>query len=150
MIIFLGLDNGALVAAAALHLDAHPEHRSCFWPEVSSGFPLHPQKHGDLADEILATRSPTVVVTHSDVFVLRVRRRIAEGTLSADDVDLHWIGADGSDTAIPLNSRGTPAWWPKVAEVSVFAEVQAEFAAMRRALAARDREERETRAEVPT
>jgi hypothetical protein len=81
---------------------------------------------------------PVFSCTHSDVFVLRIRRRIAEGTLSPFDVAFVWVEADGTEKPIPLNDRGTPAWWPKHADrTSVGAEAAVEFHALRRALAAR-------------
>ena len=139
--ILLGLDSVALAAAA--------DRRWCNdnavregWPEIRDERPLHPSLHGEVADRIiLAATYPTlrlvkswVVVTHSDVFVLRVRRRVAEGTLSPADVALVWVEPDGTEKPIPLNDRGTPTWWPK----GVGYEANEEFHAIRRALADRD------------
>jgi hypothetical protein len=112
------------------------------FPEMRGPYPLHPSLHGAVADRIildathptLALPKHRVVCTHSDPFVLRIRRRIAEGTLSPADVALVWVLPDGSETSIQLNDRGTPEWWPK----GVGYEAQDEFHAIRRALAARD------------
>jgi predicted ATPase len=124
------------------------------FPEMRGHFPLHPSLHGEVADRIIRDAQPAdgllarrrAVCTHSDPFVLRVRWRIAEGTLPPAEVALVWVLPDGSETAIPLNDRGTPEWWPK----GVFAEAQEEFHAIRRALAERDRKSAIGRAEQPT
>lgn len=135
--ILLGLDNGVLLIAL---LRRTTESRSLIiaWPEMDEdNGPMHPMKHGDRADAVLPATLLTgdvTVCTHSDVFVLRVRRRIAEGTHKPEDVALVWVEPDGTEKPIPLNDRGTPAWWPK----GVNAEAQDEFGAIRRALHARD------------
>lgn len=118
-----------------------PQCTSWPWPERDRAMtPVHPSRHGDIADEFLGggslpveTSVPVVTCTHSDPFILRIRRRIAEGTLSPTDVSLVWVEPNGTEKPIPLNERGTPAWWPK----GVFAEAQVEFHEIRRALHAR-------------
>ena len=141
--ILLGLDFVAMFAAQQRRVGA----RLLNWPEMRGMFPLHPSLHGDAADHILRDAAtdprPRVVCTHSDVFVLRIRRRIAEGTLSPADVALVWVEADGEERPIPLNDRGTPEWWPS----GVFAESTEEYRAIRRALRSRDAG---IRAEQPT
>mgnify|MGYP006276077949 CR=1 FL=1 len=92
---------------------------------------IHPAYHGHLADHHLVSFSPTVVITHSDEFILRVRRRIAEKTVSPECVALYWVDENtGVGRRILLNERGTPDYWPE----GFFAESQAEFMAIRRAL----------------
>jgi hypothetical protein len=154
IIVFLGRDSGAMLAAAALHLSAHPLHASRFWPELDehTRSPLPPIEHGAVADALLTGSlggRPRVVITHSDVFVLRLRRHVAEGSLAAADVDLRWVESPDSIRSILLNDRGTPAWWPK----GLGAEAQEEFHGIRRALAARDAPlslDKTARAEQPT
>lgn len=135
--ILLGCDGYAVERAAHLRIHRPRTSAHVLWPEYD-GHPLHPSRHGDLADEAIAdsVRMPVVITTHSDVFVLRVRRRVAEGALVPAAVLLVWVEPDGSERPIPLNDRGTPEWWPK----GVFAEAQAEFAEIRRVLNLRDRE----------
>lgn len=105
---------------------------------------LHPRAHAAVAELFVAAtgRAPRrrfLVETHSDAFVLRLRREVAAGRLGPADVRLYFVdegdGRGGSGVReIPLNERGTPGWWPK----GVFAEPQAEYHAIRRELARRD------------
>lgn len=99
---------------------------------------LHPAAHAALADlyvEAIKRRpSPRFIIeTHSENFVLRIRRRIAENQISADDVALHWID-DSSEQGsrarpIPIDASGEVADWPR----GVFSEDFEEVKAMRRA-----------------
>jgi hypothetical protein len=143
--IFMGLDNALLERAVVMGRDASTGTRSVRWPESTNDEKsFHPARHGHVADLFISAseRTPHVLCTHSDVFVLRVRRRIAEGTLSPSDVALVWVEADGTERHIFLNDRGTPEWWPK----GVGNEAGDEFHAIRRALTERDRK----REEMPT
>lgn len=105
---------------------------------------LHPAAHGALADLIIETASggngwkPAVCVveTHSEQFIMRVRRRITEG-LSPDKVKLwslnHVESTEDVQTPEPLrkisfDSRGNPDTWP----AGVFEEAFDDLAAMRR------------------
>ena len=125
--VVLGYDSEAIERAArALAAD-----RCARFPETRR----HPRDHGADADFVIgiARHHTIAVATHSDAFVLRVRRRVAEGALAAGDVAILWV--DGATVRpIALNDRGTPDWWP----AGVFLEAHEEFAAIRRALAARD------------
>ena len=140
--VLLGLNASRIVEAISRHVDAAlPDALalSSHFPEIAAdGRPMHPSAVPDVADRLLGLTAtygrPLVVCTHSDVFVLRLRRRIAEGALKPSDVALVWVEQDGTEKPIPLNDRGTPEWWPE----GVHAESQAEFHAMRRALNARD------------
>jgi hypothetical protein len=104
---------------------------------------LHPHAHRAVAELLLAghQRHPKtrfLVETHSDTLILRLRRAVVEGRIAPDRIRIVHIdrGAGGSTARlISLNDRGVPDWWP----AGVFAEAQAEYAAMRRELNARDR-----------
>lgn len=97
---------------------------------------LHPQTHGDLAD-LYVTASQKVdsrflIETHSEIFLLRLRRRIAEGTLDPDNVIFYWIkGENGKDkiTPIHINEKGETDIWP----TDVFSDAYKEVTAIRRA-----------------
>lgn len=96
---------------------------------------LHPGVHGDLADlyiEAARRRSARFLIeTHSENFVLRVRRRIAEAVLSPEDVALYWVNDDAS--ALPrvkpihIDAMGGIDFWPR----GVFAEDLDEVRAIR-------------------
>lgn len=107
---------------------------------------LHPHAHARAAELLVnaVTKNKNLrllVETHSDALVLRVRREVAAGRMTPDDVKLYFVeesrDARGGSVVKPihLNDRGTPAWWPR----GVFAESQAEFHEIRRELAKRDR-----------
>lgn len=107
---------------------------------------LHPRAHAAVAElliESLHRRPDTrlLVETHSDVIVLRLRREVAAGRLSPEDVRIYFVDEDSADGShvkeIRLNERATPDWWPK----DVFAESQKEYFAIRRELARRGESE---------
>ena len=101
-------------------------------PEVH----LHPSVHGDIADLVLRCikKTQTVVETHSENFLLRVRRRIAEGSISNSDVALYFIDDAHHVTRILLDDFGGTDRWPTgifesdVEEASAI--VEAKIAAM--------------------
>jgi hypothetical protein len=98
---------------------------------------LHPGAHGDLADLYIdAIREGTtrfLVETHSENFILRIRRRIAERTLSPSAVAIYWV--DDDPTASPrvrrisIDEDGQLDFWPR----GVFAEDLDEVRAIRSA-----------------
>jgi len=101
---------------------------------------LHPRAHAAVADLILANlpgpSRPVLVETHSEVFILRIRRMIAEGRCAPDDVAIYWIdaGEDGAEPKrINITVDGEVEGWPE----GVFLEDYEEILAIRRA--ARDR-----------
>jgi hypothetical protein len=101
---------------------------------------LHDAAHAALGDLLLsavvAGHGNLVVETHSESLVLRVRRRIAEGTLSPDQVALVYVEDTGEGSSlrpIPLQPDGEIAWWPE----GVFSESFVEVKAIRRAQRAR-------------
>ena len=111
--IYIGV-NGYTVAWTAGHHAKNSASKFDLWPELD-GCVLHPSLHGDLADLAIADSADgrLVVCTHSDAFVMRVRRRIAEGSLAAADAEVVYVKGDGSTERIAFNDRGTPLWWPK-------------------------------------
>ena len=64
---------------------------------------LHPRLQAELADLVIATTSAAeqanqvIVETHSEHLMLRLQRRIREGTLSADDVSVMYIDLHEGD-----------------------------------------------------
>jgi hypothetical protein len=99
---------------------------------------LHPAAHGPLADLFLEAvrRNPDrqfFIETHSENFLLRIRRRIAEGQLSRDSVRLYWVddrtGGGSQIVPIELHDNGDVANWPE----GVFSEDFEELRQIRRA-----------------
>jgi hypothetical protein len=98
---------------------------------------LHPGVHGDLADLYIEAvhRSATrfLIETHSENFILRIRRRIAERSLQPTDVAIYWINDDAQASPrvqrIGLDEHGGVDSWPK----GVFAEDLDEVRAIRAA-----------------
>lgn len=98
---------------------------------------LHPQAHGDLADLYITavknTAARFIIETHSEVFLLRIRRRIAEGELDPSKVLFYWTTnspAEGSPLVrIDVDARGEVNKWP----TDVFADAYNEVMAIRRA-----------------
>ncbi len=106
---------------------------------------LHPRAHTAIADLIVARRPghvrPIIVETHSEVLMLRIRRKVAEGTLNPDDMAIYWVGLDDeagsvSVQKVEINKSGDVSNWPE----GVFQEDYEEVVAIRRA--ARQRGER--------
>lgn len=103
---------------------------------------LHPGAHGDLADlYIQAAARPGsrfLIETHSENFILRIRRRIAEGKLDAGRVALYWVDdtpRPGSQLKpITLLPSGEVSTWPR----GVFSEDFEEVRAIRTAQHARE------------
>jgi hypothetical protein len=75
---------------------------------------LHPSAHGGVADLLIrcAQQAQTIVETHSENLVLRLRRRIAEGVLTPDDVSLCYIGVEGEVRRVRLDQTGAAIDWP--------------------------------------
>jgi hypothetical protein len=96
---------------------------------------LHPGAHGDLADLYIdAIRSGStrfLVETHSENFILRIRRRIAERALLPTEVALYWVDDDPNASPrvrrIGIDEAGQLDFWPR----GVFAEDLAEVRAIR-------------------
>lgn len=106
---------------------------------------LHPAAHGAVADLILETASPgkdwepatCIVETHSEQFIMRLRRRVAEGA-DKDRLKILSLGhiEDPQRDAAPepireivLDERGNPDSWP----AGVFEEALDDLTAARKA-----------------
>jgi hypothetical protein len=97
---------------------------------------LHPAAHADLADLYLAAVKATpvrfLIETHSETFLLRLRRRIAEERLAPDTVALYFVEqSSGSAHArrINIDSDGNLDYWPS----GIFSEDYEETQALARA-----------------
>lgn len=97
---------------------------------------LHDAAHPSLGDLLLAStasgRGSVVVETHSESLVLRIRRRIAEGSCAANKVAIIYaedIGDGSRLRHIPISQTGEVEWWPE----GVFSESFMEVKAIRRA-----------------
>jgi predicted ATPase len=98
---------------------------------------LHPAAHGDLAElfvNSLADGSKRYLIeTHSQNFVLRLRRLVADGSLKANDLALYFVDFDEeSGTSdlkrIKVDEFGEVDFWPK----NIFNESLEEVLAIRR------------------
>jgi len=103
-------------------LAAHPGEESpspslliCEEPEAHA----HPQIQARIADIILQTvrsgHCTTLVETHSETLVLRIRRRIAEG-FPPDKVAIYWVDDEQATTQVRrlhLDERGNVEDWPE-------------------------------------
>jgi hypothetical protein len=80
---------------------------------------LHPAAQADLGDlfiDIMNEGKQLFVETHSEHLILRLRRRIAEGTVKASDVQLLFVskGKDGSTIEpLSIDNMGQVENWPK-------------------------------------
>ena len=95
--------------------DPVPSLLACEEPEAH----LHPRAAALLADVIIDTalqgRSQCLVETHAETFVLRVRRRVAEGRLRPDQVALYWVDDEGEPTRLrrlAIDAQGEVEGWP--------------------------------------
>ncbi|MEV6967994.1 DUF3696 domain-containing protein [Hamadaea sp. NPDC051192] len=100
---------------------------------------LHPAAHAQLADQYLnaarLTGNRFLIETHSEALLLRLRRRIAEGTSTPDDVGIYFVHHDGrASTAqqIVIDELGQLSFWPDGIFTEDFEEVRALAAAQMR------------------
>ncbi len=94
---------------------------------------LHPAAHAALADLYIAgtagDRCRFLIETHSETFVLRLRRRVAQGQISPEQVALYYVEHDGSSAdvrRIELDEFGNVENWPD----GIFSEDYAESRAL--------------------
>lgn len=81
---------------------------------------LHPAAHGDIGDlavqaVVQSPGSQVMIETHSENLVLRIRRRIAEGVLRPEDVQLLWFQQKAGRTTvrpIDVDDDGAVSDWP--------------------------------------
>ena len=98
---------------------------------------LHPAAHADVAelliDNLVGSTRPMIIETHSEMMLLRARRRIAEGRLPAKSVLVYWVheepGRGSILRKITINESGEMDSWPD----GVFIEDYEEILAIRRA-----------------
>ena len=98
---------------------------------------LHPAAHGDLAELfsniIKKEKSKWIIETHSEVFILRIRRLIAEKKINSDDVAIYWVNDEerpGSNLMkITVDKEGEVDFWPE----DIFTEDYKEVLALRKA-----------------
>lgn len=122
---------GPQVLPVVLHaklLAANPHEAPLIVEQPESN--LHPDAHGALADLFVGAVNAggsAIVETHSEVFCLRVQRRIAEGLLDPSKAIIHWLKAERpapseqEDAAaseakmlhITVDQQGKPSAWPK-------------------------------------
>jgi len=81
---------------------------------------LHPSAHAQLADLYIAASAASdntrfMIETHSETFILRIRRRIAEGTLNPSQVAIYFVEHEAGESTlrrIGLDSDGNVDYWP--------------------------------------
>jgi predicted ATPase len=99
---------------------------------------LHPAAHGNLA-ELLALSSKTsnkrfLIETHSQNFILRLRRLVAEGIIDRNSLAIYFVDYDSKNNSsvlkqIEVNRDGSVSFWPK----NIFSETLDETLAIRSA-----------------
>lgn len=104
------------VAVSGRPEDDLPTLLVCEEPEAH----LHPRAQADIADvaleAALSGRSLVLVETHSETFLLRVRRRIAEGRILADQVSFYLVDDEGTRTTLrrlQAQPDGSVEGWPE-------------------------------------
>lgn len=101
---------------------------------------LHDRVHAPLGDLFIATaslgRGAVIVETHSEGLLLRVRRRVAEGTFDPMNLAIYFVDRDSSGSyirPIEVDKDGGLSEWPE----GVFLESYHEVVAIQRALRSR-------------
>lgn len=99
---------------------------------------LHPAAHGNLAqlfaESAIQQNKRYLIETHSQNFILRIRRMIAEEKLDPEKVNMFWIDYDSDSNQstlreIKIDSLGNVNQWPS----NIFSEALDESIAMRSA-----------------
>lgn len=97
---------------------------------------LHPSAHADVADLFLSASDNKnvrfLIETHSETFLLRLRRRIAEGLVKPEEISLYFVEhTDGSAKArrIGIDGMGNLDYWPSGVFTEDFEETRALAAA---------------------
>lgn len=110
----------------------HPPARSTLEIIEQPELHLHPAGHAALADLYIAgVKQPScsfIVETHSETFILRLRRRIAEGSLDPDKIALYFVDHDGTSAQvrhIELDRLGNVENWPDGIFTEDYREVRA-------------------------
>jgi predicted ATPase len=108
---------------------------------------LHPAAHGAIADLISeaavasAASARFMCETHSEQFIMRIRRRIAEGRIPHDAVNIVSVGHQAEPGArveplrvLTIDEYGNPSAWP----AGVFDEALDDLVELREAASQRD------------
>ena len=98
---------------------------------------LHPAAHGNLAELFalqIQRQKHFLIETHSNNFILRIRRLIAENILNKKDVALYFVEYDSYTNIsklvnIEISDKGEVSYWPK----NIFSETLEETIAIRSA-----------------
>lgn len=98
---------------------------------------LHPAAHGGLAElivtAIMEEGSNWIIETHSELFILRIRRLIAEGKIALSDVIIYLVEDEERPGSvlkeITIDENGEVSDWPR----GVFSEDYEEMVAIRKA-----------------
>lgn len=100
---------------------------------------LHPAAHGVLAQRFAESylednNRKYLIETHSQNFVLRMRRLVAEGKLKPEDLAIYYVEFDEEENEsnlkrIEVDDLGRVAWWPE----HIFSETLIETTAIRNA-----------------
>jgi len=102
---------------------------------------LHDAAHapiGDLIVESARRRAATLLVeTHSEALFLRVRRRVADGTLDPADLAVYFVGSRDLQAPhgvhrVDVKPDGDLGWWPEGVFLERYAEVRELQRAQRR------------------
>ncbi|WP_285701977.1 DUF3696 domain-containing protein [Actinomadura sp. NBRC 104412] len=112
--------------------ELHPPTRSVLELIEEPELHLHPSAQAMLADlYIRAVRNEHVrflLETHSETFLLRLRRRVAEGRLDAGQLALYFVDGDGDSSTvrrINVDALGNVDYWPEGIFEEDFEEVRA-------------------------
>ena len=76
-------------------------------------------------DDLISIDKKYLIETDSDLLLLRVRRRIAEGTLPSDSVQISYITPEGVAQRIWIESDGTLSNWPEKRGLEHYEEIKA-------------------------
>ncbi|HEV2166526.1 MAG TPA: DUF3696 domain-containing protein, partial [Thermoplasmata archaeon] len=81
---------------------------------------LHPDLQARIADlfvdQVVNNRKQIILETHSEHLLLRVRRRVAEGTLDPSQVAILYVDRPGRESrvrSLPIDSDGHIGQWPE-------------------------------------
>lgn len=88
---------------------------------------LHPSAHGAVADLLIgcSAEAQTIVETHSEHLLLRLRRRIAEGYVAPSDVAFYYLDDRQVVEEIHIDEMGAASNWPTGVFESDIDEAQA-------------------------
>lgn len=100
---------------------------------------LHPAAHGNLAERLVDSyrednNKQYLIETHSQNFVLRMRRLVAEGKLNKEELAIYYVDFDEVTSEsnlieIEVDEDGEVEWWPS----GIFNESLAEVIELRKA-----------------